>query len=82
MVIRNWEEPMYWIRVRNRDTGDILYEYSSVFTDVDEAVEDVNRMVEEGKIPYTSGGYTIDIFDTHPDIPGVRPISRRGVRPR
>ena len=71
----------YWIRVRDRLSGKILYEDTSIFSEADEALEDINRMMEEGRLPYTSEGYTVDLFDVHPDIPWARPIRRRGVRP-
>lgn len=70
-------EPVLWIRVRNRHTNEVLCEYESVFTDVDEAVEDVYRMIGEGRLPYLYLGYLVEIFDTHPDVPEVRKIATR-----
>ena len=72
----------YWVKVRDRSSGQTLYEDTSIFSDANEALEDINRMIEEGRIPYTGEGYTVDLFDIHPDIPWARPIKRRGVRPK
>ena len=68
---------MYWIRVRDKYTGETLHEYHSVFTDMDEATEDVYRMIGEGRIPYMYLGYIVEMFDTHPDVPGSKMIDRR-----
>lgn len=71
------QEPMYWIRVTDRFTDEVLYEYNSVFTDIDEAVEDVRRMTEEGVIPYARRGYMVKLFDTHPDVIGAKRVGER-----
>jgi len=84
----NWEGPMYWIRVKNRSTGKILYEYHSVFTDVDEAVEDIRLIIEEGRLIDVIDrkgewivdrpiGYIVELFDTHPDVPGSKLVGKR-----
>ena len=36
-------------------------------------------MIEEGSIPLIEYGYIIRIYDTHPDIPGVRQVASRGI---
>lgn len=71
---------MFWTRVRDYFTRDALYEYESVFTDVDEAVEDVQYMVNEGRIPVVSGTFEVELYDTHPDVPGSRLVGRRRLR--
>lgn len=70
---------MIWIRVRDRYTNEVLYEYHSVFTDTEEATEDVYRMIEEGRIPYLVRGYLVEFWDTHPDIPGAKKVGWRKI---
>lgn len=87
MVVRE-REPMYWIRVKDWDTKRVLYEYSSVFTDKDEAFEDVNRMVQEGGLidivdrdgewgVVRPARYLVELWDTHPDTPGSKRVGSR-----
>lgn len=69
---------MFWIRVKDRFTGEVLHEYSSVFTDIHEAVEDVISMILEGRIPYAHRKCVlVELFDTHPDVPGAKMVGRR-----
>lgn len=68
---------MLWVRVKDRYTDEVLHEYSSVFTDIEEATEDVYRMIEEGRIPYLYGGCLVEFWDTHPDIPGAKKVGWR-----
>lgn len=61
----------YYTRIADRHTGEQLYEYDFTFNNTDEVIEDVYKMVQEGFIPYLVHGYTVEIYDTHPDVPGA-----------
>ena len=81
----------FWVRVKDRSTARTLYEYHSVFTDISEAVEDVRLMVEEGRLIDVADrsrewvvvepvDYVVELFDTHPDVPGSKLVGRRILR--
>lgn len=61
----------YYIKVTDRHTGELLYEYDFTFEDTDEVIKDVYKMIEEGFIPYLVHGYTVEIYDVHPEVPGA-----------
>ncbi len=65
----------YYVRIADLYTGRIVYEYDSTFSDTDEAIEDVRRMIVEGfLLSLEQPGFTVTVYDTHPDVPGVTAI--------
>lgn len=70
---------MYFVRIEDSRTSEPLYEYNSVFSTSKEALQDAEYMIGEGSIPIAEYGYIVRVYDTHPDIPGVRQIASRGI---
>lgn len=64
----------YYTKITDRLTGELLYEYDYTFSSTDEVIEDVYRMIQEGFIPYLVHGYTVEIYDMHPGVPGAKPV--------
>ena len=64
----------YYTRVIDRFTSEKLYEYDYTFNNTDKVIEDVYKMIQEGFIPYLAHGYTVEIYDVHPDVPGATPV--------
>ena len=64
----------YYIRIKERPSGKLVYEYDYEFSSIDEITEDVYRMIQEGFIEYNVQGHLIEIYDIHPDVPGAEPL--------
>jgi len=62
----------YYTKITDRQTDKLLYEYDYSFEDTDQVIEDVYRMIQEGFLTCQGEeGYRVEIFDVHPDVPGV-----------
>lgn len=64
----------HYTKITDRQTGELLYEYDFTFNNTDEVIEDVYKMIQDGFIAYLVHGYTIEIYDVHPDAPGATAI--------
>lgn len=64
----------YYTRVIDKRTGRLLYEYDYTFETTDEVIEDVHKMIRDGFIPHLVHGYTVEIYDVHPDVPGAAAV--------
>ena len=61
----------YYMRIIDRQSGELLHEYDYTFNNTEEVIEDVYKMIQDGSIPYLVYGYTVEIFDVHPDVLGA-----------
>ncbi len=70
----------YYTRVKDKSTDRLLYEYDYTFNNTNEVIEDVHKMIQEGFIPHLEHGYTVEIFDVHPDTPGAVVVKTEHLR--